>query len=390
MSDFEFECQKFFSFFCPLTYDVMKDPVMASDSITYERSAILCWMEISEEKHGHFVSPVTQGPLTDVLLPNVALREVLGELRSHLESKSVGQVVPNLRAAFLDSKMDVIPEISGLTRAHSSDVFEALDNLMHLDLMSRLKLQAPQIVVIGSENHGKSTLLERLIGFPIFPRSRSLCTRCPIRVKLRRYAGVAISTISVRNRITNMVDEASITPIALGMMSAHVQILMDKMLEGLPTRTIIGDREIVVEIRVPYCPNIDILDMPGLVAAPQEAADTSLNLTKTVIEKESGYSIFLLVVDCRTECTASIATRLILDHKIENQTIGIFTKMDLFSDEYEESGENKQNLFMNYMDPNNLGYVHLPKGWMGCASLPQSKFEGKPMERLLLMEKKVI
>lgn len=34
------------------------------------------------------------------------------------------------------------------------------------------------------------------------------------------------------------------------------------------------------------------------------------------------------------------------------------------------------------------GYVHLPKGWFGCASLPNSKLEGKPMERLLIMEKK--
>jgi hypothetical protein len=127
------------------------------------------------------------------------------------------------------------------------------------------------------------------------------------------------------------------------------------MLQGQPPRTIIGDREIVVEIRVPYCPNIDILDMPGLVAAPQEAADISLELTRSIIVKEAAHSIFLLVVDCRTECTASIATRLVLDNKIESQTIGIFTKMDIFSNEYEDSGESKLDLFLSYMDPQNAG-----------------------------------
>jgi hypothetical protein len=69
----------------------------------------------------------------------------------------------------------------------------------------------------------------------------------------------------------------------------------------------------------------------------------------------AAHSIFLLVVDCRTECTASIATRLVLDHKIEDQTIGIFTKMDIFSNEYEDSDESKQDLFLSYMDPKNAG-----------------------------------
>mmetsp|Transcript_26495 Transcript_26495/g.25364 ORF Transcript_26495/g.25364 Transcript_26495/m.25364 type:complete len:797 (+) Transcript_26495:85-2475(+) len=399
---FETESQKFFSFFCPLTYDVMSDPVMASDSITYERAAITEWINIHKQKSDLETlkeddnayesaecvinSPITGDPMTELLHPNIALREVLGELRSHLEADSRGRV-PNVRAAFLNANMDVIPEISGLTRALSSEVFEGLDTLMHLDLMAKLKLQAPQVVVIGSENHGKSTLLERLIGFPIFPRNRTLCTRCPIRVKLRRHTA-SISSICIRNRRTNVIEEGSLAPLALGMMSSHVQALMDQMLQGQPARTIIGDREIVIEIKVPYCPNLDILDMPGLVAAPQEAADISLQLTRSIIEQEAAHSIFLLVVDCRTECTASIATRLVLDHKIEDQTIGIFTKMDIFSNEYEDADESKQDLFLSYMDPGNAGYVNLPKGWFGCASLPNSKLEGKPMERLLIMEKK--
>jgi GTPase SAR1 family protein len=85
-------------------------------------------------------------------------------------------------------------------------------------------------VVIGSENHGKSTLLERLIGFPIFPRNRTLCTRCPIRVKLRRHTA-SISSICIRNRETNVIEEGSLAPLALGMMSSHVQSLMDQMLQ---------------------------------------------------------------------------------------------------------------------------------------------------------------
>jgi hypothetical protein len=45
----------------------------------------------------------------------------------------------------------------------------------------------------------------------------------------------------------------------------------------------------------------------------------------------------------------------VLDHKIEDQTIGIFTKMDIFSNEYEDADESKQDLFLSYMDPGNAG-----------------------------------
>lgn len=99
----------------------MEDPVMASDGITYERAAIIEWININKLKSDVINSPITRGPLTELLFPNIALREVLGELRSHLEADSRGQV-PNVRAAFLSANMDVIPEISGLTRALSSEV----------------------------------------------------------------------------------------------------------------------------------------------------------------------------------------------------------------------------------------------------------------------------
>jgi hypothetical protein len=131
----------------------MSDPVMASDSITYERAAITEWINIHKQRSDEYQteiiinSPITREPMTELLQPNIALREVLGEFRSHLEADSRGRV-PNVRAAFLNANMDVIPEISGLTRALSSEVFEGLDTLMHLNLMTKLKLQGDKTITI--------------------------------------------------------------------------------------------------------------------------------------------------------------------------------------------------------------------------------------------------
>lgn len=62
------------SFLCPLTQEVMKDPVVDTEGNSYERAAIESWLEKNK------TSPITRKPLqlTD-LAPNRALRDVIAE-----------------------------------------------------------------------------------------------------------------------------------------------------------------------------------------------------------------------------------------------------------------------------------------------------------------------
>ena len=43
----------------------------------------------------------------------------------------------------------------------------------------------PMIVVFGAQNAGKSSLLERLCMIELFPKGEGLCTRLPIRIRMR-------------------------------------------------------------------------------------------------------------------------------------------------------------------------------------------------------------
>ncbi|KAJ4462146.1 putative Protein arginine N-methyltransferase 6 [Paratrimastix pyriformis] len=62
-------------FFCPITMEMMRDPVIASDGHTYERAAIEEWL------HSHETSPVTRKPMTArSLIPNIALRNTIETL----------------------------------------------------------------------------------------------------------------------------------------------------------------------------------------------------------------------------------------------------------------------------------------------------------------------
>jgi hypothetical protein len=62
-------------YFCPITHEVMTDPVIGSDGITYERSAITYWL--SKES----VSPMTKQPMSlSDLKPNLAIKELIASM----------------------------------------------------------------------------------------------------------------------------------------------------------------------------------------------------------------------------------------------------------------------------------------------------------------------
>lgn len=63
------------SFYCPLTMEVMVDPVIDAEGNTYERKALLQWLS-------HYgVSPVSRQPLnSNLVVPNFALRDTIHEV----------------------------------------------------------------------------------------------------------------------------------------------------------------------------------------------------------------------------------------------------------------------------------------------------------------------
>ena len=69
------------SFLCPITYELMHDPVLLADGHTFERSAIEQWLQTNN------TSPMTQLPLANKnVVPNYALRMAI---ESHLRANTI-------------------------------------------------------------------------------------------------------------------------------------------------------------------------------------------------------------------------------------------------------------------------------------------------------------
>ena len=68
--------------------------------------------------------------------------------------------------------------------AKAGSLIQTLDNIKQRSCLSGLKLVFPQIIVLGEESSGKSSVLERLSMCEFFPRSEGICTRMPIQFEM--------------------------------------------------------------------------------------------------------------------------------------------------------------------------------------------------------------
>ena len=85
-------------FTCPITYDKMKDPVVASDGHSYERSAI------EEVLRGpHPISPLTRATLGTALVPNLNLRRRIEEHEAELD-RMAEQMAARLASAVAEAE----------------------------------------------------------------------------------------------------------------------------------------------------------------------------------------------------------------------------------------------------------------------------------------------
>lgn len=75
--------------YCPITFEVMRDPVIAVDGHTYERAAIEQWIRQKQE------SPVTRQPLVSAtLIPNITVRHLITQYVNISEASANSHLSP--------------------------------------------------------------------------------------------------------------------------------------------------------------------------------------------------------------------------------------------------------------------------------------------------------
>ncbi|KAK2616367.1 hypothetical protein QQS21_000608 [Conoideocrella luteorostrata] len=212
-----------------------------------------------------------------------------------------------------------------------------------LDLIDKLQfaqldnVKLPQIVVVGDQSAGKSSVLEAISGTP-FPREAGACTRFATEIRLRRSkeSSLKVSIIPDKNRPYeeqtnllryggNITGDMSFE----GMMRQATDLIAPRDKPGrFAARDIL-----VVEKSGPTMPLLTLVDLPGLVRVANR--DQNVDDIQTIEALSDRYmkssrTIILAVIGGNNDYVqAPILTKARQFDPKGSRTIGVLTKPDM-------------------------------------------------------------
>ncbi|KAG8994198.1 hypothetical protein FRB94_010069 [Tulasnella sp. JGI-2019a] len=232
------------------------------------------------------------------------------------------------------------------------ELLETLNSLHSTGVQTELDL--PQIVVIGSQSVGKSSLIESMSGIKL-PRDTGTCTRCPTECRLQ-YGRSWTCTVTLRFHVDTedkplpevrevefgpkLTDKDEVEKILRRAQRAILRPSLDPSMflddrdlstNGDPAQTF-SQNCICIRISGPQVPDLYFYDLPGIIANIAEGGrDQDIKLVENLAEgfiKRSN-CIILLVISCETDFENQGAGRLVMrDPELKKRTVGVLTKVD--------------------------------------------------------------
>ncbi|KAF1844890.1 dynamin GTPase [Cucurbitaria berberidis CBS 394.84] len=224
----------------------------------------------------------------------------------------------------------------------SSSLLDKIDRLFACNVGDAVAL--PQIVVVGDQSSGKSSVLEGLTGLP-FPRDSGLCTRFATQITFRRSLepNITVSIIPAKNSSPGDKERLqgwrksglkSLDPQTFAdIMTEVLKVMGVESAEGEPRKTFSND-VLRLEIAGPDQEHFSVIDVPGIFKRTTHGLTTKEDMAM-VNEMVHDYmsnprSVILAVIPSNVD----IATQEILERAEDIdpdgiRTFGILTKPDL-------------------------------------------------------------
>ncbi|CAF3574151.1 unnamed protein product [Fusarium graminearum] len=248
-------------------------------------------------------------------------------------------------------------------------------------------LDLPQIVVVGSQSAGKSSVLENIVGRDFLPRGAGICTRRPLILQL-------INVTDDENAPDPSADPYRSPGAARRSEWAEFHHIPNRRFNDFgdvkreienETSRVAGNNKginrqpINLKIYSPHVLNLTLVDLPGLTKVPIGDQPTDIekqtrNLISEYIAKPN--SIVLAVSPANVDIVNSEALKLARHvDPLGRRTIGVLTKVDLM-----DHGTNALDILSGRVYPLKLGFI-------GVVNRSQQDIQGnKPMEDALQAE----
>lgn len=210
---------------------------------------------------------------------------------------------------------------------------------------TKLDISLPQIVVVGSQSSGKSSVLESIVGKDFLPRGSGIVTRRPLILQLIHTPGKEewgeFSHIPAKKfhdfeKIRREIEE-------------ETERLLGK-------KANISSKNIFLRIHSPQVLDITLVDLPGLTKVPvgDQPADIESQIREMILSFITNPNSIVLAISNANQDLAN-SESLKLAREVDpsgERTIGVITKIDLM-----DKGTDAMDMLKGRLYPLKLGYV---------------------------------
>ena len=198
-----------------------------------------------------------------------------------------------------------------------------IDQLRDVGVSDYIKL--PRIAVLGTQSSGKSSVLESIVGIDFLPRGDGVVTRRPLELRLTHLQdGPEVKPFAYFEEIkgTKFTD--------FSVVRQKIEELTDKM-AGVNKGII--DKPIILNISSTTCPDLTLIDLPGITRIPLKGSDQPPEIEQITKNMATRYcidprTIILCVIPANQDLSTSDGLKMARDIDMTgDRTIGVITKV---------------------------------------------------------------
>ncbi|CAJ1056304.1 dynamin-1-like protein isoform X3 [Xyrichtys novacula] len=219
-------------------------------------------------------------------------------------------------------------------------------------------IQLPQIVVVGTQSSGKSSVLESLVGRDILPRGTGIVTRRPLILQLVHIDSEDRRKTTEENGIEGE-EWGKFLHTKNKLFTDFEQISQE--IESETERVSgnnkgISDDPIHLKVFSPHVVNLTLVDLPGITKVPvgDQPKDIEIQIRELILKYISNpNSIILAVTAANTDMATSEALKVAREVDPDGRrTLAVVTKLDLM-----DAGTDAMDVLMGRVIPVKLGII---------------------------------
>ena len=240
----------------------------------------------------------------------------------------------------------------------STEVEDEKDNILFkklrklINLIDQLRdcgvneyIKLPRICSLGTQSSGKSSVLESIVGLDFLPRGDGVVTRRPLELRLCHINSGEPWAVFEERKGKKFTDFVKVRE--------TIEALTDEVC-GKDKNIL--DKPIVLNVYSQTCPDLTLVDLPGVTRVPMEGQPKNIEeITKNMAIRyiEDPLTIILCVIAANSDIATSDGLKLAKEiDTTGSRTLGVLTKLDIM-----DAGTDAKKALMNEEIPLKLGYV---------------------------------